>query len=160
MRVRMAGVLAIGGLLAWGAAWAGPVQQSAGVVCRPSTPADAAKLEYRDGSATNIHAAPGTSAQNATVVCALQPTPPGHAMTRATIAFFDPDRRWSKCYFHNLFPGIGSRTALTVTTPGSTAIGVATLPVDATTFVPHAARCTVRPGQILYAVETEFEPFP
>lgn len=138
-------------------AFAGSLQQTAGAQCRPSGSSDVAKLDYRDGAATNVADAPGTTAQNATVVCALPPVPPDHLLTRVSVAYYDPDRRWSKCYFFNGFPTT-MRTVLVVSSTTNPDIGSATLPVDAREWVPHAVRCTVKPGQMIYGVETEAEP--
>lgn len=136
------------------------LQMNAGVTCQPATSADAAKLDYREGNAFNIHSPPGTAAQNAAVVCALPPVPPGHLMTRATIYFYDFDQRWSRCSFYNLFPGIAPRRIMTTSPSSQPHIGRASMIVDATEFVPHAVHCVVRPGQRLYAVETAYEPWP
>lgn len=133
---------------------------AAGVACQPATASDAAKLDYVDGSATNIHAAPGTSAQTASVVCQLPTIPPRFKPVNAGIYFVDPDRRWTKCYFHNLWPGTAAPSAMTRDVPGRPGIGVASLAVDASLFVPHAVRCAVRPGQSLYGVQVDIAPLP
>ena len=134
------------------------LQLVAGASCRPATAADVANLDYRNGAAVNVHPAPGTSAQNARVTCALPPVPPNHFVTRISIAYVDVDRRWSKCYFHDLYP-TAPRAVMTATVPGSLHLGQAVLTVAPGDPMPAAATCTVRPGQTLYGVELALEPY-
>lgn len=143
------------GLFACGSAKADAILFHAGVACQPATASDADELDFRDGSARNIHAAPGTADQNATVVCQLPAVPPGTVMTGASVTYYDDARRWGKCYFLNAWSATPSRAVLVTSVSDRPWIGTADLPVDAASFVPQAVRCTVRPGQAIYAVVSE-----
>jgi hypothetical protein len=136
------------------------IQLMAGVACRPATAADFQRLDFSNGSATNAFPAPGGPDQVANVVCALPPVAPRHALVRVTVAYFDPSARWARaqCAFHNLFPTEPPVFAPLTVLRSNPRLATVTLLVDPFTFVPHAVRCSVRPGQSLYAVETELEP--
>jgi hypothetical protein len=131
-----------------------------GVACQPATAADAAKLDYTDGHPANIYSAPGTAAQVANVVCPLPSTPPGYAMAAASAYFTDFDRRWSKCTFMNGYATDTARIVMTASIPTAPHIGRARLVIDPATLIPFAVRCPIRPGQTLYALETELTPVP
>jgi hypothetical protein len=131
---------------------------SAGVACRPASAADDNRVIYYDGSARSVFSAPGTSDQIATVVCQLPSVPPGSVMTAASVTYYDTSSRWDKCYFQNVYPGLPAHSALVTGVTGRPWIGVATLAVDATSFVPHSVRCMVKPGQSLYAVSIDVAP--
>jgi hypothetical protein len=133
---------------------------NAGVTCRPATAADVDRLSYRDGSAANIHPGSAPATHTATVTCALPPVPPGHRLVRASAFLYDLDRRWSRCAYFNLAPGVAPRAAMTVSVAGAPVLGHATVEIDTSGFVPHAVRCPVRPGQALYGIETEVAPWP
>jgi hypothetical protein len=151
-------------LIAVSAAWlliaaplpAQTIQIGSGVVCQPATAADASRLDYGRGHATNVSAV----GQIATVVCALPTVAPGQAMVRATAYFSDPARHWprAKCSFMNAAPGGMSWWARIAPLSPTSTIGSATIDVDPFVSVPHAVNCSVHPGQSLYAVETELEP--
>jgi len=153
MKVKMS--ILIAGLLCCTSAHAQYILIHAGAACQPATSTDAARLNFSDGSARNVFAAPGTGDQVATVVCQLPAVPPDHVMTGASVALYDHLRRWDKCWFQNTYPGVTPRWALVMSVPERPWIGTADLPVDSTTFVPMSVRCTVRPGQFLYSVTTE-----
>ena len=136
------------GLLACGSAKADAILFHAGVACQPATASDADELDFRDGSARNIHAAPGTADQNATVVCQLPAVPPGTVMTGASVTYYDDARRWGKCYFLNAWPATPSRAVLVTSVADRPWIGTADLPVDAASFVPQAVRLAVMPDAI------------
>ncbi len=142
-----------------GAAQSQQIQLSAGVVCQPATAADAARLDFSNGSAANVFAAPGSADQVASVVCALQPVPPGYVMVRATVWFFDPARRWPRAYcnFFNLAPGVAPRSVPILGLSTNLSLASAALVVDPFAFVPHAVNCSIRPGQRIYAIETTLE---
>jgi hypothetical protein len=134
---------------------------ASGVTCQPATSADAAKLDYTDGHPANIYSAPGTTAQMANVVCPLPSTPPGYVMAAATAYFTDfSDRRWSKCTFMNGYATDTARIVMTVGISPGSHIGRARLVVDPATLIPFVVRCPIRPGQTLYALETELTPLP
>lgn len=143
------------GLFACGSAKADAILFHAGVACQPATAGDADNLDFRDGTARNIHAAPGTTAQNATVVCQLPAVPPGTLMIGASVTYYDDARRWGKCYFLNVWPATPARSVLVTSVPERPWIGTADLPVDSAAFVPSSVRCTVRPGQYIYAIVSE-----
>ena len=145
------------GLIGCASAHAQSMLFHAGAACQPATSTDAARLNFSDGSARNVFAAPGTGDQVATVVCQLPAVPPDHMMTGASVAYYDSLRRWDKCWFQNAWPATTPRSVLVSSVPERPWIGIADLPVDATEFVPMTVRCTVRPGQFLYSVTTEVE---
>ena len=146
------------GLIGCASAQAQSILFHAGVACQPATSTDAARLDFSDGSARNVFAPPGTGDQVATVVCQLPTVPPDHVMTGASVAFYDSLGRWEKCWFQNAWPAITPRPALVTSVPERPWIGTADLVVDPSKFVPVSVRCTVRPGQFLYAVTTEVVP--
>jgi len=84
--------------------------------------------------------------------------PPGSMMTGASVTYYDAASRWDKCQFLNAFPGIPARSAPVVGVSSRPWIGVATLAVDASSFVPQSVRCLVKPGQSLYAVAIDVAP--
>ena len=158
IRGRRAGGFAFHKQLGCASVHAQSILFQAGAACQPAKPTDATRLDFSEGSARNVFAAPGTSDQVATVVCPLPAVPPEHVMTGASVAYYDSLRRWDKCWFLNAWPATPPRWALVTSVPDRPWIGTADLVVDSSTFVPTSVRCTVRPGQFIYAVTTEVVP--